>query len=50
MFGQSRLNFGTIFEQFGLKFKDFIQTAQTEFLEMFSGVLRLYGKSFESGI
>ena len=48
MFGQSGLNFGTVFRQFGLKFQDCSWTGCTEFSEMFSGVFRLYGKSLES--
>ena len=35
MFGQSGLNFGTVFGQFGLKFQDCSRTGQTEFSEMF---------------
>ena len=50
MFGQSGLNFETVFEQFGLKFQDCSRTGRTEFPEMFSGVLRLYGKSLESEV
>ena len=50
IFGQSMLNFGTVFEQFGLKFQDFIPIVRTEFSEMFSGVFILYGKSLDSRI
>ena len=35
MFGQSGLNLGTVFGQFGLKFQDCSRTGRTEFLEMF---------------
>ena len=35
MFRQSRLNFGTVFRQFGLKFQDCSRTSRTEFSEMF---------------
>ena len=44
MFGQSRLNFGTVFGQFGLKFQECSQTSQTEFSEMF----RVFLDSLES--
>ena len=44
------MNFGTIFEQFGLKFQECSRTSRTEFSEMFSGVFRLYGKSLESKV
>ena len=50
MFGQSGLNFGTVFGQFGLKFQDCSRTGRTEFSEMFSGVFRLNGKSIESKV
>ena len=50
MFGQSGLNFGTVFGQFRLKFQDCIRTGRTEFSEIFSGVFRLYGKSLESKV
>ena len=39
IFGQSRLNFGTFFGQFRLKFQDCIRIVQTQFSEMFLGVL-----------
>ena len=35
MFGQSGLNFETIFGQFGLKFQECSRTSRTEFSEMF---------------
>ena len=35
MFGQSGLNFGTVFGQFGLKFQDCSWTGRIEFSEMF---------------
>ena len=35
MFGQSGLNFGTVFGQFGLKFQECSRTNRTEFSEMF---------------
>ena len=35
MFGQSGLNFGTIFSQFRLKFQDYSRTSRTKFSEMF---------------
>ena len=35
MFGQSGLNFGTIYGQFGLKFQECSRTSRTEFSEMF---------------
>ena len=44
------MNFGTVFGQFGLKFQDCSRTGRTKFLEMFSGVFRLYGKSLESKV
>ena len=50
VFGQFELNFGTVFRQFGLKFQDCSQTGRIEFLEMFSSVFRLYGKSLESKV
>ena len=37
-----RLNFGTVFEQLGLKFQDCSRIGRTEFSEMFSGVFRLW--------
>ena len=45
MFGQSGLNFGTVYGQFRLKFQDYSRTSWIKFSEMFSGVFRLYGKS-----
>ena len=50
MFGQFGLSFETVFGQFGLKFQDCSRTGRTEFSEMFSGVLILYGKSLESKV
>ena len=44
MLGQSGLNFGTVFEQFGLKFQDCSRTGRTEFSEMF----RVFLDSLES--
>ena len=44
MFGQSGLNFGTVFGQFGLIFQDCSQTSRTEFSEMF----RVFLDSLES--
>ena len=35
MFGQSGLNFGTVFGQFELKFQECSRTSRTEFSEMF---------------
>ena len=35
MFGQSRLNFGTVYGQFRLKFQDCSRTSRTKFSEMF---------------
>ena len=35
MFGQSGLNFGTVFGQFGLKFQECSRTSRIEFSEMF---------------
>ena len=35
MFGQSGLNFGTVFGQFGLKFQECSKTSRKEFSEMF---------------
>ena len=35
VFGQSGLNFGTIYGQFGLKFQECSRTSRTEFSEMF---------------
>ena len=45
MFGQSGLNFRTVFGQFGLKFQDCSRTGRTKFSKMFSDVFRLFGKS-----
>ena len=39
MFGQSGLNFGTVFRQFGLKFQECSRTSRTEFSEMFQEFL-----------
>ena len=44
MFGQSGLNFETVFGQFGLKFQDCSRTGRTEFSEMF----RVFLDSLES--
>ena len=44
MFGQSGLNFGTVFGQFGLKFQYCSRTGWTEFSEMF----RVFLDSLES--
>ena len=44
MFEQSGLNFGTVFGQFGLKFKDCSRTSPTKFSEMF----RVFLDSLES--
>ena len=44
MFGQSGLNFGTVFGQFGLKFQDCSRAGRTEFSEMF----RVFLDSLES--
>ena len=44
MFGPSELNFGTVFEQFGLKFQECSRTSRTEFSEMF----RVFLDSMES--
>ena len=35
MFGQTGLNFGTVYGQFGLKFQECSRTSRTEFSEMF---------------
>ena len=35
MFGQSGLNFGTVYGKFGLKFQECSRTSRTEFSEMF---------------
>ena len=35
MFGQSGLNFWTVYGQFGLKFQECSRTSRTEFSEMF---------------
>ena len=44
MFGQSGLNFETIFGQFRLKFQDYSRTSRTKFSEMF----RVFLDSLES--
>ena len=44
MFGQSGLNFGTVFGQFRLKFQDYSWTSRTKFSEMF----RVFLDSMES--
>ena len=44
MFGQSGLNFETIFGQFRLKFQDYSQTSRTKCSEMF----RVFLDSMES--
>ena len=44
MFGQSWLNFGTVFGQFWLKFQEYSRTSRTEFSEMF----RVFLDSMES--
>ena len=44
MFGQSRLNFGTAYGQFGLKFQEYSRTSRTKFSEMF----RVFLDSLES--
>ena len=44
MFGQSGLNFGTIFGQFRLKSQDYSRTSRTKFSEMF----RVFLDSMES--
>ena len=44
MFGQSRLNFGTVFGQFRLKFQDCSRTSRTKFSEIF----RVFLGSMES--
>ena len=44
MFGQSGLNFETIFGQFGLKIEECSRTSRTEFSEMF----RVFLDSMES--
>ena len=46
MFGQSGLNFETVFGQFGLKFQDCSRTGRTEFSEMF----RVFLDSLESSL
>ena len=50
MFGQSELNFEIVFGQFELKFQDCSWTGRKKFLEMLSGVFRLYGKSLGSKV
>ena len=44
MFGQSGLNFGTVFGQFWLKFQEYSRTNWTKFSEMF----RVFLDSMES--
>ena len=44
MFGQSGLNFGTVYFQFRLKFHDCSRTSRTKFSEMF----RVFLDSMES--
>ena len=44
MFGQSELNFGTVFGQFRLKFQDCSRISRTKFSEMF----RVFLDSMES--
>ena len=44
MFGQFGLNFGTVFDQFRLKFQDYSRTSRTKFSKMF----RVFLDSMES--
>ena len=43
MFGQSGLNFDTVYGQFGLKFQECSRTSRTEFSEMFQEFLDSLG-------
>ena len=43
MFGQSGLNFGTVYGQFGLKFQECSRTSRKEFSEMFREFLDSLG-------
>ena len=46
MFGQSGLNFGFVYGQFGLKFEECSRTSRTVFSEMFQEFLDSLGSPF----